>query len=89
VEEDDFPDLKKLKRKEDYVDALIKVWKKAFASDDTLQAQFENKAKNAAFGGTSIVEECEMELQRWFWSTELCQENTGLTDYWLDLTTGE
>jgi hypothetical protein len=25
VEEDDFPDLKKLKRKEDYVDALIKV----------------------------------------------------------------
>jgi RNA processing factor Prp31 len=25
VEEDNFPDLKKLKRKEDYVDALIKV----------------------------------------------------------------
>lgn len=38
VEEDNFPDLKKLKRKEDYVDALIKVQKKAFASDDTLGA---------------------------------------------------
>jgi hypothetical protein len=89
VEEDDFPDLKKLKRKEDYVDALIKVRKKAFASDDTLQAQFENEAKIVAFGGTSTVEERQTELQRRFWSTELRRENTGLTDYRLDLTTGE
>jgi hypothetical protein len=81
--------LKKLKRKEDYVDALIKVRKKAFASDDTLWAWFENEAKIAAFGGTIKVEEHQTELQRRFWSTELRRENSGLTDYWLDLTTGE
>jgi hypothetical protein len=37
----------------------------------------------------STVEERQTELQRRFWSTELRQENTGITDYRLDLTTGE